>query len=111
MIRGQKRPVGNMRGQTLFDLVASNDAYFLLLKVEVLQTLFDWEKRMLLTSVTGGEPAAPLFVACKAGARKCLLFMLEQSYSSTIVNAVNEEGRQIKSTFLIFNVCNPNLNT
>ena len=66
---------------------------FCFLQIEVLQALFEWEEEMLLTWMTGGEPAAPLFVACKAGARKCLIYMLEKSDSSTIVNAVNDEGR------------------
>jgi len=60
--------------------------------VEVLQLLFSWERAMLLTSITGGETAAPLFVACKAGARRCLLYMIEETYAAAIVNATNDEG-------------------
>ena len=62
--------------------------------VEVLQTLFDWERStMLSSSISGGDPAAPLFIACEATAKKCLLFMLEQRFASTIVNATNEKGK------------------
>lgn len=60
--------------------------------VEILQVLLAAGSKNVLSLVTDGNESALLFVACKAGSKKCLSFLLEEKSSTEIVNAVDEEG-------------------